>query len=360
MYKIQSAYPYAEIFICTLPETGGSGYDDTTLKDWNDCIRMVAECFGVSVLDMHACGMNFYNRDRFSGDSVHPKAEGAKLMARRALSDICAKSIHMHPLVPSDSNEDIEVPVTGISVSGSSTREVTVGSSIPLAVTYTPSNTTQKGVTWVSSDNTKAEVSAAGVVTGVSEGEVTVTATSKHNPSLTASWAIIVNVAEDDGSGDAGDEGGEQTGTTWYIDEGRVYGTQSTQGNATSLLGFKYEPVKEALFLNKPINIIALAPINGGTLSLYRQKADSSVELIETLTVPQPAQPMDLVEVKLSSDVVIAQDEHLVFGTTTDTTTWRFANSNLVPDDKFYHSVPSNNTEYKGSVGISVGYYTNN
>ena len=47
-------------------------------------------------------------------------------------------------------------------------------------------------VTWSSSDDTKATVSASGVITGIAEGTATVTATSG---SFTASVAVTVTAA---------------------------------------------------------------------------------------------------------------------------------------------------------------------
>ncbi len=63
--------------------------------------------------------------------------------------------------------------VTGITISGADT--VKVGETTTLTYQLTPSNATGT-VVWTSSDTTKATVNANGVVTGVAEGEVTITA----------------------------------------------------------------------------------------------------------------------------------------------------------------------------------------
>lgn len=54
-----------------------------------------------------------------------------------------------------------------------------------LVVSFTPSDTTDKSITWTSSAPTYATVSANGVVTGVAAGESTITATSKNNKTAT-------------------------------------------------------------------------------------------------------------------------------------------------------------------------------
>ena len=66
-----------------------------------------------------------------------------------------------------------EVAATAIAVAPT-TAEVEVGKTVDLAATLTPTNSTQK-VAWKSSDEAKATVNA-GKVTGVAEGNVTITA----------------------------------------------------------------------------------------------------------------------------------------------------------------------------------------
>ena len=65
----------------------------------------------------------------------------------------------------------------GISVSPPS-LEVEVGRSSKLTVTFTPADTTNKAVTWTSSDTSKATVDSNGKVKGVAEGNAVITATS--------------------------------------------------------------------------------------------------------------------------------------------------------------------------------------
>ncbi|MBP5583372.1 MAG: Ig-like domain-containing protein [Bacteroidales bacterium] len=59
-----------------------------------------------------------------------------------------------------------------------SSYEVTVGETTTIIPSFSPNGVTETGLTWTSSDNTKATVSSSGVVTGVAVGEVTITATS--------------------------------------------------------------------------------------------------------------------------------------------------------------------------------------
>lgn len=84
-----------------------------------------------------------------------------------------------------------DIPVTAISVSPAAPSSLTVGSSLTLSVTYTPSNATSgKAVTWASSDTSVATVSSTGVVTAIKTGNATITATTTNGKS--ASSAITV------------------------------------------------------------------------------------------------------------------------------------------------------------------------
>lgn len=82
------------------------------------------------------------------------------------------------------------VPLESISINGAS--EVVVGGTTKLEVVYEPENTTEKGVTWSSSDEDIATVDENGVVTGIAEGTVTITATSIVNSSINATHQIEV------------------------------------------------------------------------------------------------------------------------------------------------------------------------
>lgn len=103
--KVMTAYPHSEIYCCTILDTGHSSFDThdiakypckndrgNTTKEWNDTIRMVAESLGAKVLDMHACGIDFFNLNTYTGDRLHPNASGATLMAKQAAKELVSKS----------------------------------------------------------------------------------------------------------------------------------------------------------------------------------------------------------------------------------------------------------------------------
>jgi uncharacterized protein YjdB len=82
------------------------------------------------------------------------------------------------------------VPVTGISLDRTSLDLAPAGT-YPLAVTYTPANTTEKGLKWSTSNDSVATVSN-GTVTAVSVGTATITATSTAHSTITASCIVTV------------------------------------------------------------------------------------------------------------------------------------------------------------------------
>ena len=76
------------------------------------------------------------------------------------------------------------------------TLTVPSGSSpVTLVATFTPSNTTNKNLTWSSSNTAIATVDSAGVVTFLTVGNTTITATSVANTNISASCAITVQGA---------------------------------------------------------------------------------------------------------------------------------------------------------------------
>jgi hypothetical protein len=70
------------------------------------------------------------------------------------------------------------VYVTGISVSPTSSEIMYGGAPLTIRATVTPSNATNKGIAWTSSDETVATVSANGVVTPLKSGTTIITATT--------------------------------------------------------------------------------------------------------------------------------------------------------------------------------------
>ena len=76
-----------------------------------------------------------------------------------------------------------EVPVASITI-GQATAEMIIGETVQLTATVTPSNATDKSVTWASSKQSVATVTKTGLVTAIAEGTSTVTASSGGKSAL--------------------------------------------------------------------------------------------------------------------------------------------------------------------------------
>ena len=86
LQKLQAVYPTSRIYCMTLleansgdhPRVNGNG---NTIADYNSRIRQVAAAHGVPVIDVHNCGMEVYELNRYTSDGVHPNREGASKIA---------------------------------------------------------------------------------------------------------------------------------------------------------------------------------------------------------------------------------------------------------------------------------------
>lgn len=81
------------------------------------------------------------------------------------------------------------IPVDSITLNAS-TKSIAKGGTFQLTATITPSNATNKTITWTSSAPTIASVSSSGLITGLKSGTATITA--KTNNNKTATCAVTV------------------------------------------------------------------------------------------------------------------------------------------------------------------------
>lgn len=102
--KIKSTYPRADIYVCTLPYANVFGdissdfptnENGTSLVDYNNAIREIAELFQVNVIDFATCGITKDNMELYLGDyqedflkGLHPNKEGHTLLANTALREL--------------------------------------------------------------------------------------------------------------------------------------------------------------------------------------------------------------------------------------------------------------------------------
>ena len=88
------------------------------------------------------------------------------------------------------------VSVTGVSISNSS-ASLTVGGTKQLSATVSPSNATNKSVTWTSSNTSVASVSSSGLVTAKAPGNATITVKTSDG-GYTSSCSVTVSAASNE------------------------------------------------------------------------------------------------------------------------------------------------------------------
>ena len=91
------------------------------------------------------------------------------------------------------------VAATGVTLNQTILTLTGAGQTSTLTATVTPSNATNKSVTWSSSDESVATVSSEGVVTAVANGTATITATTADGTNLSASCEVTVEIEHTQG-----------------------------------------------------------------------------------------------------------------------------------------------------------------
>lgn len=90
-----------------------------------------------------------------------------------------------------ENNGKFYVVIHSESISLPATKEITVGTSERLEVTFTPENTTETTLTWSSSDESIVTVDDNGIVTAASVGTADITATAENGKTATCRVTVI-------------------------------------------------------------------------------------------------------------------------------------------------------------------------
>lgn len=134
---------------------------------------------------------------------------------------------------------DNNVPITGLALN-KNTSTLGITATEQLTITYSPSNTTEKDVTWTSSNESVVTVDANGLVTGISDGTATVTATAVADNSISDACAYTVTYVNQAptiapvSNMNLLSNAGLQTVNLTGIDDGDGNKTQTVSINATS------------------------------------------------------------------------------------------------------------------------------
>ena len=106
------------------------------------------------------------------------------------------------------------IPATDISLNTKAITLTSVGQTANLMATIIPSNTSNKNVTWASSNTAVATVSSSGVVTAMGYGTATITATTVDGSNLKAECTVLVMTPAD--ATFCGND--SKISTVWYAD----------------------------------------------------------------------------------------------------------------------------------------------
>lgn len=129
-----------------------------------------------------------FTKGVYDGTSWQPgSAKGIVVDTRYNLADV---SNFFGQVQTPDTVQAANIPATGVTVTPS-TAEIAVDGTATLVATVTPNNATNKAVTWSSDAEGVATVSSSGVVTGVSAGTATITATTQSG-SFTDTCSVTV------------------------------------------------------------------------------------------------------------------------------------------------------------------------
>ena len=187
-----------------------------------------------------------------SNTSVATVADGVVTAMAEGSATITCKSVNNSSIYASVTvavSKATSTDLTGLLIS-ESTKTVTQGQTATLSVSYVPSATTQKGVTWSSDNTAVATVVGNGdscTVTAVGGGQCNITATSTVNSSIKAS--CFFTTTEQSEGGDGGDASSYDLGSNVTLNaDGTLVGKvgSGTYGQSTSRALYKV-PLKAGM-----------------------------------------------------------------------------------------------------------------
>ena len=177
------------------------------------------------------------------------------------------------------------IPVTSISFDSSLSNSLCVEDTLTLTPTIGPSSATDKSLEWTSSNANVATVDKNGVVTGVSQGEAKITATSVSDSKVKADFTVQVDWQRGTLGVEANTVGGVTLPTSWSID---VY---ASKGSETTLVGT----------LSQDLYYVAKGALPVGDYSLtFNQKSldNYDVSLMDSITVKRDKEVRVPVEIQ--------------------------------------------------------------
>ena len=126
---------------------------------------------------------------------VAPTVSGTKVAAVKAFSlfatdetEYAVSDVSFNMIAPS------AIMATSVTLNQTEATLTAAGATVQLTATVLPENASNKSVTWSSSNENVATVSATGLVTAVANGTATITATAADGSGKKATCAVTVNI----------------------------------------------------------------------------------------------------------------------------------------------------------------------
>ena len=164
---------------------------------------------------------------------------------------------------------NVTVPVTDVSVSPSSVS-LTIGGTQQLTCTITPSNATDKDVTWESSNESIASVSSSGLVTANAVGSASITVTSSDGEHMATSLITVSSGGQSYENNYNWDlstnsySSASASSVTWTSDYASIISTKVSGTNANNYLGGDSNNRTSSRFYNN--NALSISPASGYVL----------------------------------------------------------------------------------------------
>lgn len=98
--KIMSTYTSSKLYCCSLLETPSISYDsvgqhefptissNVTVSEYNERIELLCKNIGAEFIDLHSCGINYWNSSKYMIDELHPNFAGATLIKNKVKSKL--------------------------------------------------------------------------------------------------------------------------------------------------------------------------------------------------------------------------------------------------------------------------------
>lgn len=190
----------------------------------------------------------------------------------------------------------VEDVVTEIALSQPNGFKAPIGYQVPLKATVTPSNATFPTITWASSDTSKATVDQNGNVTGLEEGNVTITATSADGAVVASTVAEVITTPTEPVAVD-------------LVLNNKVISGEVAEISLASTVALTYNLIPVELGFTNAVEWVSSNP------NAVSVDAEGNITtLIEGETATITATVADLTFINQSFDVLVTPHANLLFG----------------------------------------------